>query len=113
MFKVVGIYVILSGVLLGLAVGITVFQFVESWDIAFLAFMGASGTTIGIGFLVIIGGEILGVLRAAQGDRTEQGQSVISPPQNAAVQPPPAQSSGSSHAERRLREVQRNRPSGL
>ena len=72
--KAVGIYVIVCGILLGLvaalAIGVTVSEVPNDPPgdgtiafMAFLAFVGASGTTIGIGYLVMLGGRILEAVR--------------------------------------------------
>ena len=71
--KAVGIYVIVCGILLGLFAALAIVGVASNLDdppgdgttafVAFLAFMGASGTTIGIGYLVMLGGRILEAVR--------------------------------------------------
>ena len=66
----VGIYVIVSGVLLGIAVAVMVIALLdetgsgsgESAIVAILSFIGTSGTTIGVGVLVILMGRMLAAL---------------------------------------------------
>ena len=66
----VGIYVIASGVLLGIAVAVLTIALLdetgsgggESAVVAILSFIGTSGTTIGVGVLVILMGRILAAL---------------------------------------------------
>ena len=66
----VGIYVIASGVLLGIAVAVIVIALLDENDagggqsaiVAILSFIGTSGTTIGVGVLVILMGRILAAL---------------------------------------------------
>ena len=66
----VGIYVIASGVLLGIAVAVMVSALLdeagsgdgESAIVAILSFIGTSGTTIGVGVLVILMGRVLAAL---------------------------------------------------
>ena len=63
----IGIYVIVSGVLLGLATALLMARLINESGgeggvaafVAILAFIGISGTTIGIGTLVIIMGRVL------------------------------------------------------
>ena len=66
----VGIYVIVSGVLLGIAVAVMVAALLDETGseggpaavVAFLSFIGTSGTTIGVGVLVILMGRVLAAL---------------------------------------------------
>ena len=66
----VGIYVIVSGVPLGIAVAVMVIALLdetgsgsgESAIVAILSFIGTSGTTIGVGVLVILMGRMLAAL---------------------------------------------------
>ena len=63
----IGIYVIVSGVLLGIAMALIMSLFLNEQGsegstvgiVAFLSFVGVSGTTIGIGILVILMGRVL------------------------------------------------------
>ena len=63
----IGIYVIVSGILLGIAVALGLYAALDEFDsgggsaavVAFLAFVGVSGTTIGVGVLVILMGRVL------------------------------------------------------
>ncbi len=65
----IGIYVIVSGILLGIAVALGVYAAFDelgsdggSAVVAFLAFIGVSGTTVGVGVLVILMGRVLAAL---------------------------------------------------
>ena len=66
----VGIYVIASGVLLGIAVAVMVIAILDETGseggpaavVAILSFIGTSGTTIGVGVLVILMGRVLAAL---------------------------------------------------
>ena len=63
----IGIYVIVSGVLLGIAMALVMSAILNEQGseggtvgiVAFLSFVGVSGTTIGIGILVILMGRVL------------------------------------------------------
>ena len=63
----IGIYVIVSGVLLGIAMALIMTLFLNEQGsegstvgiVAILSFVGVSGTTIGIGILVILMGRVL------------------------------------------------------
>ena len=63
----IGIYVIVSGVLLGIAMALVISVILNEQGaeggtvgvVALLSFVGVSGTTIGIGILVILMGRVL------------------------------------------------------
>ena len=63
----IGLYVIVSGVLLGLATALLMARLINESGgeggtaafVAFLTFVGVSGTSIGIGALVILMGRVL------------------------------------------------------
>ena len=63
----IGIYVIVSGVLLGIAMALVMSVILNEQGsegstvgvVAFLSFVGVSGATIGIGILVILMGRVL------------------------------------------------------
>ena len=66
----IGIYVIVSGVLLGITMALFMSAILNEQGteggtvgfVAFLSFVGVSGTTIGIGVLVILMGRVLTAL---------------------------------------------------
>ena len=66
----IGIYVISSGILLGFAVAFFSYAALDEFGsegrtsavVAFLAVIGVSGTTIGVGVLVILMGRVLAAL---------------------------------------------------
>ena len=104
MSKVVGIYVIIGGILLGAPAAFILYLYMRevldgdtgtSGFLALLVFIGLSATTIGIGALVIITGEILEAIRAKDpaAAQTARSQPSTAPPTSPPVTPTPREPS--------------------
>ena len=85
MYGVVGAFVILGGILWGIAAAMVVYAILQELVredgavIAALVFIGVSTTTVGVGTLVILGQQILSQLRASQREGNDGGPSGNAP----------------------------------
>ncbi len=107
MHIVVGVYTIIGGVLLGVVSAVLVDEFADNMVYSVLAFVGVSATTIGIGAIVIIAGQILAALSVGESaESASVGQSgQIPPPPLQGGQSPPSAPQGppSRYVEERIR----------
>ena len=105
----VGVYTIVGGILLGLVSAVLVDEFADDMVYAVLAFVGVSATTIGIGAIVILAGQILAALNQIKStEPTSAGQGGQNPPPPQGGQSPPSatqapQAQPSRYVEERIR----------